>query len=142
MKYFFEAIVFAYFVAALANSTVKPTKSSETKKAQCNLNYNTNFYAGPNCKKIERQLAEIKREILEEIRAMKRNETGGSGGKGLLLSSVDSCLSMLKTHKFLKLVVICFCFLLESLLIKSFLAKKKRDHFIVTVSKVFSSSCG
>ena len=137
MRYFFEAILLAYFAAALANSSVKPTKSSETKKAQCNLYYNTNFYAGPNCKKIEQQLAEIKKEI----RALRGNETCGSYGKGLFLSSVDSCLSMRKTHKFIKHAVICFCFLLESLLIKFFLAKKKRDHFIVTVSKVLSSSC-
>ena len=67
----FEAILFAVFVAALANST---------DKSKCNVNNNYNsFYAGPNCKKIEQQLAEIQ----QEIRALKRNETGGSGGKGL-----------------------------------------------------------
>lgn len=43
------------------------------------MNYNTNFYAGPNCKKIEQQLAEIK----EDIREMKRNETRAEAVKGL-----------------------------------------------------------
>ena len=79
MKRFFAAIHLAAFVAALANSSVKPTKSthSDAKKAQCNVN--NYFYAGPNIKKIEQQLAEIK----VEIRALKGNQTGGSGGKGL-----------------------------------------------------------
>ena len=78
MKYLFAIVLFAVFVAALANSTVKPAKSdNDAKKAQCNV-YNY-FYAGPNTKKIEQQLAEIR----EEIRALKGNLTGGSGGKGL-----------------------------------------------------------
>ena len=51
----------------------------EMRKAQCHMNYNTNFYAGPNCKKIEQQLAEIK----EDIREMKRNETRAEAVKGL-----------------------------------------------------------
>ena len=77
MKYFVRAILFACFIAALANSTVKPT----TKEACCNVNNNYNsFYAGPNCKKIEQQLEEIR----EEIRALRDNKTTGSGnGKGL-----------------------------------------------------------
>ena len=71
MKLFFEAILFAVFIIALANST---------DKSKCNVNNNYNsFYAGPNCKKIEQQLAEIQ----QEIRALKRNETRGSDGKGL-----------------------------------------------------------
>ena len=76
MKYFFGAVLFAYFIATLANSTVKPTK-----KAHCNVNNNYNsFYAGPNCKKIEQQLEEIQ----QEIRALGENKTTGSGnGKGL-----------------------------------------------------------
>ena len=86
MKSLFAAILFAYSVSALANSSVKPTKSNENK-THCNVNNNYNsFYAGPNCKKIEQQLAEIKKEILEEIRALKRNETGGSAGKGFVLT--------------------------------------------------------
>lgn len=46
------------------------------------MNYNTNFYAGPNCKKIEQQLAEIKEDIMR-IREMKRNETRAEAVKGL-----------------------------------------------------------
>ena len=76
MKYFVGAILFAYFIATLANSTVKPTK-----EAHCNVNNNYNsFYAGPNCKKIEQQLGEIR----QEIRALRENKTNGSdNGKGL-----------------------------------------------------------
>ena len=78
MKYLFAIVLFAVFVAALASSTVKPVKSdNDGKKAQCNVNYN--FYAGPNTKKIEQQLAEMR----EEMRALKRNQTGGSDAKGL-----------------------------------------------------------
>jgi len=76
MNYFVGAILGAYFIAALANSTVKPTK-----EAHCNVNNNYNsFYAGPNCTKIEQQLEEIQ----QEIRALRENKTTGSGnGKGL-----------------------------------------------------------
>ena len=78
MKYLFAIVLFAVFVPAFANSTVKPTKSdNDGKKAQCNVN--NYFYAGPNTKKIEQQLAEIR----EEIRALQRNQTGGLDGKGL-----------------------------------------------------------
>ena len=79
MKGFFAAIALVYFIATLANSSVKPAKSDQMRKAQCHMNYNTNFYAGPNCKKIEQQLAEIK----EDIREMKRNETRAEAVKGL-----------------------------------------------------------
>ena len=76
MKYVFGAVLFAYFVATLANSTVKPTK-----EAHCNVNNNYNsFHAGPNCKKIEQQLEEIR----QGIRSLRENKTTGSGnGKGL-----------------------------------------------------------
>ena len=69
VKYFFRVILFASdFVAAFANSSVKPTTGAGTNKAHCNVNNNYNsFYAGPNCKKIEQQLAEMRSEILEEI---------------------------------------------------------------------------
>ena len=78
MKYLFAIVLFAVFVVAFANSTVKPSKSdNDGKKAQCNVN--NYFYAGPNTKKIEQQLAELR----EEIRALKRNQTGGADGKGL-----------------------------------------------------------
>ena len=78
MKSFLAAILFACFVAALANSSVKPTKStdSDAKKVAQGI---TNFYAGANCKKIEQQLADIK----TEIKALKENQTCGSGGKDL-----------------------------------------------------------
>jgi len=82
MKYFFQVILFTYFVAALANSSVKPTTGSGVNKAHCNVNTYNSFYAGPNDKKIEQQLAEMKKEILKEIRTLKRNETDGSDGKG------------------------------------------------------------
>ena len=76
MKYFVGAILFAYFIAALANSKVKPTT-----EAHCNVNNYNSFYAGPNCKKIEQQLHEIRQEIRVYLR---ENKTTGSGnGKGL-----------------------------------------------------------
>ena len=83
-KYFFGAFLFAGFlVPAMTNSSVKPTESNEAKKAaMCNVNTYNSFYTGPNCKKLEQQLADIKQEILEEIRALKRNESNGQGGKG------------------------------------------------------------
>ena len=78
MKYLFAIVLLAVFVVAHASSSVKPTKSDKDgNNAPCNVNYN--FYAGPNTKKIEQQLAEMR----EEIRALKRNQTGGSDGKGL-----------------------------------------------------------
>ena len=57
MKDYFAVILLAYFMATTANLVNS-------------LRYNRNFYAGPCCKKIEQQLAEIK----EEIRAI-RNAT-------------------------------------------------------------------
>ena len=78
MKYLFAIVLFAVFVSALASSSVKSAKSdNDRNNAPCNVNYN--FYAGQNTKKIEQQLAEMR----EEIRALKRNQTGGSDGKGL-----------------------------------------------------------
>ena len=74
-------------------STVKPAKSNnDAKKAQCNVN--NYFYAGPNTKKIEQQLAEIR----EEIKALKGNQPGGSGSKKKGLSLY-----------FLKEIVTFFC---------------------------------
>ena len=72
----------AFLVKAIAKSAV-PTKSgTDARKPQCNVN--NYFYAGPNTKKIEQQLAEIR----EEIRALKENRTGGGGssGKGISLN--------------------------------------------------------
>ena len=74
MKYFFGIIRLTCLISAIANSTVKPTKAT-----RCNVNNNYNsFYAGPNCKKVEKQLEEIRQEIMGE------NKTTGSGnGKDL-----------------------------------------------------------
>ena len=79
MNVFLKALLCAFLVKAIAKSTV-PTKSgTDARKPQCNVN--NYFYAGPNTKKIEQQLAEIR----EEIKALKENRTngGGSSGKGL-----------------------------------------------------------
>ena len=82
MKYSFGAILLAVFVATLANSKMKPKKLSniDEKKGHCNVN--NYFYAGPNTKKIEQQLAEIReklevwKETKQEARAEKvRNST-------------------------------------------------------------------
>ena len=90
MKYFFQAVLLGYFVAALATSnlTSKPAKpNNDTKRtSQYNVNNYNSFYAGPHCKKIENMFSEVKQqlaELKEEIREMKENQTGGQGGKGL-----------------------------------------------------------
>ena len=92
MKYFFQAILLSYFVAALANSNLstKQAKNADngtTKSSHCNVNNNYNsFYAGPNCKKIEDMFSEVKQQLAElkdEIREMKEKQTGGQSGKGL-----------------------------------------------------------
>ena len=71
MNFFIKALLFAFLVKAIAKSAV-PTKSgTDARKPQCNVN--NYFYAGPNTKKIEQQLAEIR----EEIKALKENRTGG-----------------------------------------------------------------
>jgi len=78
MKYSFGAILLAVFVATLANSKMKPKKLSNINEKKAHCNVNNYFYAGPNTKKIEQQLAEIR----EEIRALKGNKTGGPSRKG------------------------------------------------------------
>ena len=78
MKDFFASFFLAYFVGTLANSSVNSMKSDQMRKAQCHINYISNFYAGPNSKKLEQQLAEIE----EEIKAMKRKEPGRNSTKG------------------------------------------------------------
>ncbi len=90
MKYFFQAILFGFFVASLANSklTSKPAKTNnDTKKtSQCNVNNYNSFYTGPNSKKIENRIFEVKQQLVElkeEIRELKGNKTGGQDGKGL-----------------------------------------------------------
>ena len=79
MKNFFAAILCAYFVAEFANSSVQPTKTTEAKKAPCNVNNYNSFYAGPNCKNIEQRLAKIN----TEIEALKGNKSSGPGDNGL-----------------------------------------------------------
>ena len=80
MNFFLKALLCAFLVKAIAKSAV-PTKSGtdDARKPQCNVN--NYFYAGPNTKKIEQQLAEIR----EEIKALGQNRTSSSGfsGKGL-----------------------------------------------------------
>ena len=92
MKYFFQAILLGYFVAALANSNLTSKLGGngiETKKpSQCNVNNNNynSFYAGPSSKKIENMIYEVKQqlaEMKEELRDIKENQTGGPGEKGL-----------------------------------------------------------
>ena len=70
MYYFFlRALLFTLLnVVTLATSTIKHLAGNENaKNAQC-TNVNNYFYAGPNTRKIEQQLAELK----EEIKALKR----------------------------------------------------------------------
>ena len=86
MYYFFlRALLFTLLnVVTLATSTVKPLAGNDNaKNAQC-TNVNNYFYAGPNTRKIEQQLAELK----EEIKALKRpgNDACSSRGKGLKTS--------------------------------------------------------
>ena len=91
MKYFFQAILFCYFVAALANSnlsTKSPAKSNNDTKqtSQCTVNNYNIFHAGPNSKKIENMISEVKQQLAElkqEVTKMKGNETGGQAEKGL-----------------------------------------------------------
>ena len=77
MKCFLAAILLTCFVWSVVTQLVKPTANIDVKKAQCYVN--NNFFTGPNCKKIEQQLAEIK----EEIRAQKGNPTAEQTGRGL-----------------------------------------------------------
>jgi len=91
MKYFLKATLFAVSVAALTNSSVKPRESNnDAKKTHCS-NVNYNYYAGPNTKRIEQQLAEMK----QEIRALKENQTGCSVNSGLF-SEVKQQLADIK----------------------------------------------
>ncbi|KAL9989435.1 hypothetical protein ACROYT_G003984 [Oculina patagonica] len=83
MKYFFQALLLGYFVAALADCRNVPTKPV-AKASLCNVNTYNSFFAGPNCKKIENILSEVKQqlaEIKQVIGEMKENQTGGPGEK-------------------------------------------------------------
>ena len=92
MKYsFFQAILLCYFVAALANSNLstKSAKKSnnDTKQtSQCTVNNYNTFHAGPNSKKIENMIAEVKQQLAElkqEITKTNENQTAGQAQKGL-----------------------------------------------------------
>ncbi|XP_078349175.1 ryncolin-1-like [Oculina patagonica] len=83
MKYFFQALLLGYFVAAVADCRNVPTKPV-AKASLCNVNTYNSFFAGPNCKKIENILSEVKQqlaEIKQVIGEMKENQTGGPGEK-------------------------------------------------------------
>ena len=79
MNSFFVTTLFAYLVASFGQNVVKPNGSVKTKSTQC-ATYN--FYNGPNCDKIDKQLAEIK----QEIRALKADNLSTGEQKGLLES--------------------------------------------------------
>ncbi len=90
MKYFFGALLLSCFVAMYTNSLLSTTRKPVTPKfSQCNVNNNRNyngFFAGPNCKKIENMLSEVKQqlaEIKQEISEIRENQTSGAGEKGL-----------------------------------------------------------
>ena len=73
----------AILVQSFANTLANPNRVNASTKPPCTVNNNyNNFYSGQlYFKKIEQQLNEIK----EAIVALKRNETSGSGEKGLHL---------------------------------------------------------
>ena len=87
MKYFLQGLLLAFCAStSLADSNV--TTNPATKASQFNVHNNNhyNLYAGPNCKKMEKMISEVKHELVElkeEIRGMKGNQTGGPGEKGL-----------------------------------------------------------
>ncbi|CAH3159748.1 unnamed protein product, partial [Porites lobata] len=90
MNFFLKALLCAFLVKAIAKSAVPTKSATDARKPQCNVN--NYFYAGPNTKKIEQQLAEIR----EEIKALRENRTGGGGSSGkaiqyFLLSALIVC---------------------------------------------------
>ena len=101
MKHFFEAILFAHFVGALENSSVKTMENNNNMKKTAQSGMINNYYAGLNCKRIEQQLAEIKRDI----GALKENQTSGCVGNGLhpevkqQLSEINQGIKELKENQ-------------------------------------------
>ena len=84
MRFQLALFLLAILVQSFANTLASPKKRlSASTKPLCTVNNNyNNFYSGQRYfKKIEQQLHEIK----EAIVALKRNETSGSGEKGLYL---------------------------------------------------------
>ena len=81
MKYLFQAFLLGYFVAALTNSN-QTTNSAK----RCNINNYYTFSAGPNCKKIENVMSEVKQQLAglkQQIREIEENQTQCPIGKGL-----------------------------------------------------------
>ncbi|KAL9989407.1 hypothetical protein ACROYT_G003954 [Oculina patagonica] len=81
MKYFFQALLLGYLVATLASCS-NVTKKPVAKASLCNVNTYNSFFAGPNCRKIESILSEVKQqlaEIKQVIGEIKENQTGGPG---------------------------------------------------------------
>ena len=76
MKYLFQAFLLGFFVAALANSN-----QTMNSARRCNINNYYTFSAGPNCKKIEHVMSEVKQQLSELKQQIK--ETEGPTGKGL-----------------------------------------------------------
>ena len=71
MKLFFVEILFACLLAAsLGQSVVKPIGRVHMKRSHC---VNNNYYKGPNCENIDKQLTEIK----QEIRALRSGDNNG-----------------------------------------------------------------
>ena len=77
MKYFFQAILSSYFIAALANSNLllKQGNTGNAAKDASPYNFNNNYFiSGSNSKKIENMFSEVKQqlaELKEQIKAMK-----------------------------------------------------------------------
>ena len=90
MKYSFQAFLLVYILVALANSN----QTTNTAR-RCNINNHYTFSAGPNCKKIENVMFEVKQhlaELKQQIKDMKENKTEGPTGKGLQLCFVEYIL--------------------------------------------------
>ena len=115
MIFFLKALLCAFLVKAIANPKVPTKIGTDARKPQCTVN--NYFYAGPNTKKIEQQLAEIR----EEIKALKENRTtgGGSSGKGISLNILlfivfycsdpsDSVISFKRAYRLQKIDHLCF----------------------------------
>ena len=81
MKYLFQALMLVYFVAAFTNSNQMTNPAG-----RCNINNYYTFSAGPNCKKIDTAMSEVKQQLAElkqQIMEMEENQTEGPTEKGL-----------------------------------------------------------
>ena len=80
MKYLFQALMLAYFVAEFTNSNQMTNPAGS-----CNVNNHYTFSAGPNCKKIENMMSEVKNQLAElkqQVLETQENQTGGPTRKG------------------------------------------------------------